>query len=120
MREGNPLTGAIKVVGDGVQEGVLWSQEPLHHRHLEQLEKSDADSQKVSAQLHHGVVKTSRHSSWGEPQPLIQTAAGGEEERSKEREELEVPFKLRPEEQLSGSPPPVSSSITASASPPSA
>lgn len=45
----NPLTGAIKVVGDGVQEGVLWSEEPLHHRHLDQLEKSAADSQAAAA-----------------------------------------------------------------------
>lgn len=27
------LTGAIEVLGDGVQEGVLWGQEPLHYRH---------------------------------------------------------------------------------------
>lgn len=40
----NTLTGAIKVVGDGVQEGVLRSQEPLHHRHLDQLGKIVADS----------------------------------------------------------------------------
>lgn len=30
------LTGAIKVVGDGVQEGVLGGQEALHHRHVVQ------------------------------------------------------------------------------------
>lgn len=28
------LTGAIKMVHDGVQKGVLWSEEALHHRHL--------------------------------------------------------------------------------------
>lgn len=27
------LTGAVEVLGDGVQEGVLWGQEPLHYRH---------------------------------------------------------------------------------------
>lgn len=49
MQKVNPLTGAIKVVGDGVQEGVLWSEEPLHHRHLDQLEKSATDSQAAAA-----------------------------------------------------------------------
>lgn len=29
------LTGAIKASGDGVQKGVLWGQEALHHRHLD-------------------------------------------------------------------------------------
>lgn len=33
----NLLTGAIKVVGDGVQEGVLWGEEALHHGHLGRL-----------------------------------------------------------------------------------
>lgn len=28
------LTGAIKMVHDGVQKGVLWGEEALHHRHL--------------------------------------------------------------------------------------
>lgn len=27
------LTGAVEVLGDGVQEGVLRGQEPLHYRH---------------------------------------------------------------------------------------
>lgn len=45
----SPLTGAIKVVGDGVQEGVLWSEEPLHHRHLDQRLRSATDSQVVAA-----------------------------------------------------------------------
>lgn len=49
MQKVSPLTGAIKVVGDGVQEGVLWSEEPLHHRHLDQLEKSATDSQAAAA-----------------------------------------------------------------------
>lgn len=29
------LTGAIKACCDGVQKGVLWGQEALHHRHLD-------------------------------------------------------------------------------------
>lgn len=28
------LTGAIKMVHNGVQKGVLWREEALHHRHL--------------------------------------------------------------------------------------
>lgn len=28
------LTGAIKACRDGVQKGVLWGQEALHHRHF--------------------------------------------------------------------------------------
>lgn len=38
------LTGAIKVVGDGIQEGVLRSEEALHHRHLAQDYENTADS----------------------------------------------------------------------------
>lgn len=39
------LTSAIEVVCNGVQEGVLWSEEALHHRHLVLDEPKAADSQ---------------------------------------------------------------------------
>lgn len=39
------LTSAIEVVCNGVQEGVLWSEEALHHRHLVLDEQKAADSQ---------------------------------------------------------------------------